>query len=158
MNFKNDVERFFSCLQSVKYEMTNDTNDKRSTSCHKSRSSVSSSISLVKPREEQKLVELETRLRRRQEKDGFKSCTAGTETYRRTRIRYRYIEFKCHKVICYTDSIDSDYDYEMYHTKTISSQSCISMCKSKLRFRLVNPKEINYQYTNPYFQRKSVVQ
>ena len=61
MNFKKDVERFFSCLQSVKYEMTNDTNDKRSTSCHKSRSSVSSNISLVKPREEQTLVELETK-------------------------------------------------------------------------------------------------
>lgn len=130
MNFKKDVERFFSCLQSVKYEMTNDTNDKRSTSCHKSRSSVSSSIFLEKNPEKSKHL-WSWRPRRRQGKDGFRSRMAGMETYRRTRIRYIFIDFKCHKVISYTDSVDIDYGYEMFHTKTIP-QSCISICKGKL--------------------------
>ncbi|XP_022335109.2 uncharacterized protein LOC111131734 [Crassostrea virginica] len=59
MNFKREVEEFFSCQESVKYETQNET--KRDARSHKSRSSASSSISFEKLKEEQRIAELETR-------------------------------------------------------------------------------------------------
>ena len=56
MNFKKKFEGFFSCLQSVKYEMSNYTTNRISIRSHKFRSSVSSSISLGTLREEQRVV------------------------------------------------------------------------------------------------------
>ena len=59
MNFKREVEEFFSRQESVKYETQNET--KRDARSHKSRSSASSSISFEKLKEEQRIAELETR-------------------------------------------------------------------------------------------------
>lgn len=65
-----EVEGFFSCQQSVKYDMRNDTTGKRNSVV----TVISSNISLVKLREVQDL--LNWRPGRRHEKDGIRNCKA----------------------------------------------------------------------------------
>ena len=67
------VEGFFSCQQSVKYDMPNDTTGKRNSVV----TVISSNISLVKLREVQDLWSW--RPGRRQEKDGIRNFKAGIE-------------------------------------------------------------------------------